>query len=172
MRDSQTSYLCEHPGYYLTGDGGYLDEDGYLFVMGRIDDVINVAGHRLSTGQMEAVARLPSRRGRVRCDRHMTTSARGSAPWAWWCYKDGVSRWGGGSSWEQELVAPDSGKIGARGQLPSTLSSWRACPKPAAGKILRKTLRQLADGEDCPIPPTIDDPLILDESATASPSAA
>ena len=49
------SYLCEHPGYYLTGDGGYLDEDGYLFVMGRIDDVINVAGHRLSTGAMEAV---------------------------------------------------------------------------------------------------------------------
>ena len=51
----EASYLCEHPGYYLTGDGGYLDEDGYLFVMGRIDDVINVAGHRLSTGAIEAV---------------------------------------------------------------------------------------------------------------------
>ena len=53
----QASYLCEHPGYYLTGDGGYLDDDGYLFVMGRVDDVINVAGHRLSTGAIESVRR-------------------------------------------------------------------------------------------------------------------
>ena len=59
-RGYEASYLCEHPGYYLTGDGGYFDEDGYLFVMGRIDDVINVAGHRLSTGAIEEVlARTP-----------------------------------------------------------------------------------------------------------------
>ena len=68
------SYLSAYPGYYLTGDGGYLDEDGYLFVMGRTDDVINVAGHRLSTGAMEEVARRPPGRGRVRGDRRAPTS--------------------------------------------------------------------------------------------------
>ena len=65
----QASYLCEHPGYYLTGDGGYLDDDGYLFVMGRVDDVINVAGHRLSTGAIESVLATHPRGGRVRGDR-------------------------------------------------------------------------------------------------------
>jgi propionyl-CoA synthetase len=152
----EASYLCEHPGYYLTGDGGYLDEDGYLFVMGRIDDVINVAGHRLSTGAIEAV--VASHSAVAECAViGVADEIKGQVPRAFVVLKAGASDDG----LEAELVAAVRHSIGAVACF-NTVDVVPALPKTRSGKILRKTMRGIADGHDEPVPSTIEDAGVLD----------
>jgi propionyl-CoA synthetase len=150
------SYLSEHPGYYLTGDGGRFDEDGYLFVMGRIDDVINVAGHRLSTGAIEEV--LATHPAVAECAViGVPDEIKGQAPRGLVVLKAGASSEG----LANELVALVRAEIGA-------VASFRlvdvvpALPKTRSGKILRKTLRGIVEGRDDPVPSTIEDASVLD----------
>lgn len=150
------SYLSEHPGYYLTGDGGRFDEDGYLFVMGRIDDVINVAGHRLSTGAIEEV--LATHPAVAECAViGVPDEIKGQAPRGLVVLKAGASAEG----LADELVALVRDEIGA-------VASFRlvdivpALPKTRSGKILRKTLRGIVEGRDEPAPSTIEDASVLD----------
>ena len=151
----QASYLCEHPGYYLTGDGGYLDEDGYLFVMGRIDDVINVAGHRLSTGQMEAV--LASHPAVAECAViGVADEIKGQIPRGFVVLQDGVSPEG----LDDELVQLVRDEIGAVACL-KQVDIVAALPKTRSGKILRKAMRSIAHGHNEPPPSTIEDPDVL-----------
>jgi propionyl-CoA synthetase len=152
------SYLARHPGYYLTGDGGYLDEDGYLFVMGRTDDVINVAGHRLSTGSMEAV--LASHPAVAECAViGVNDSLKGQVPRGFVVLKAGAEQ--DEPTLQRELVAAVRNQIGA-------VASFRdvrvvdALPKTRSGKILRKSMRNIADGIDEPVPSTIEDASVLD----------
>ena len=115
----EASYLCEHPGYYLTGDGGYLDEDGYLFVMGRIDDVINVAGHRLSTGAMEAV--LASHPAVAECAViGVADEIKGQIPRGFVVLQEGASAEGLAS----ELVQPSA----TRSASSRALNRWTSSP--------------------------------------------
>ncbi|MBU3750219.1 MAG: propionyl-CoA synthetase [Mycobacterium sp.] len=152
----EASYLCEHPGFYLTGDGGYLDDDGYLFVMGRIDDVINVAGHRLSTGAIEAV--IASHPAVAECAViGVAEEVKGQVPRALVVLKSGVS----GDGLEAELVAAVRHSIGAVACF-NAVDVVPALPKTRSGKILRKTMRGIADGHDEPVPSTIEDPAVLD----------
>ncbi len=152
----EASYLCEHPGYYLTGDGGYLDEDGYLFVMGRIDDVINVAGHRLSTGSIEAV--LASHPAVAECAViGVADEIKGQVPRGLVVLKAGAS----GDGLPEELVKLVRDEIGAVACL-RQIDVVTALPKTRSGKILRKTLRGIAHGKDEPVPSTIEDPAVLD----------
>jgi propionyl-CoA synthetase len=152
----EASYLCEHPGYYLTGDGGYLDDDGYLFVMGRIDDVINVAGHRLSTGQIEAV--VAAHPAVAECAVvGVADEIKGQVPRGFVVLKSGASSDG----LEAELVAAVRHSIGAVACF-SAVDVVPALPKTRSGKILRKTMRGIADGHDEPVPSTIEDPAVLD----------
>ena len=151
----EASYLCEHPGYYLTGDGGYLDEDGYLFVMGRIDDVINVAGHRLSTGAIEAV--LAAHPAVAECAViGVADPIKGQVPRGFVVLKVGASADG----LAEELMAAVRDEIGAVAcfKLVDVVS---ALPKTRSGKILRKTMRGIAHGKDEPVPSTIEDPDVL-----------
>ena len=152
------SYLSRHPGYYLTGDGGYVDDDGYLFVMGRTDDVINVAGHRLSTGSMEAV--LASHAAVAECAViGVNDSLKGQVPRGFVVLKAGVEQ--DEVTLQGELVASVRNQIGA-------VASFRdvrvvdALPKTRSGKILRKSMRNIADGIDEPVPSTIEDATVLD----------
>ena len=152
----EASYLCEHPGYYLTGDGGYLDDDGYLFVMGRIDDVINVAGHRLSTGQIEAV--LAAHPAVAECAViGVADEIKGQVPRGFVVLKAGARSDG----LERELVAAVRHSIGALACL-HLVDIVAALPKTRSGKILRKTMRGIADGRDEPVPSTIEDAGVLD----------
>jgi propionyl-CoA synthetase len=152
----EASYLCEHPGYYLTGDGGYLDEDGYLYVMGRIDDVINVAGHRLSTGSIEAV--LATHPAVAECAViGVADEIKGQVPRGLVVLKSGASAEG----LADELVQLVRDEIGAVACL-RLVDVVSALPKTRSGKILRKTMRGLADGRDEPVPSTIEDPAVLD----------
>ena len=152
----EASYLCEHPGYYLTGDGGYLDDDGYLFVMGRIDDVINVAGHRLSTGQIEAV--LAAHPAVAECAViGVVDEIKGQVPRGFVVLKAGARPDG----LERELVAAVRHSIGALACL-HLVDIIAALPKTRSGKILRKTMRGIADGRDEPVPSTIEDAGVLD----------
>ena len=152
----ETSYLCEHPGYYLTGDGGHLDEDGYLFVMGRIDDVINVAGHRLSTGSIEAV--LAAHPSVAECAViGVADEIKGQVPRGLVVLKSGAAADGLAG----ELVAAVRHSIGAVACF-TTVDVVPALPKTRSGKILRKTMRGIADGRDEPVPSTIEDPGVLD----------
>ena len=152
----EASYLCEHPGYYLTGDGGYLDDDGYLFVMGRIDDVINVAGHRLSTGQIEAV--LAAHPAVAECAViGVVDEIKGQVPRGFVVLKAGARPDG----LERELVAAVRHSIGALACL-HLVDIIAALPKTRSGKILRKTMRGIADGLDEPVPSTIEDAGVLD----------
>ena len=152
----EASYLCEHPGYYLTGDGGYLDEDGYLFVMGRIDDVINVAGHRLSTGGIEAV--LAGHPAVAECAViGVADEIKGQVPRGFVVLKAGASAEG----LSAELVARVRREIGAVASL-HRVDVVTALPKTRSGKILRKTMRGIAHGHDEPVPSTIEDPAVLD----------
>ena len=152
----EASYLCEHPGYYLTGDGGYLDDDGYLFVMGRIDDVINVAGHRLSTGQIEAV--LAAHPAVAECAViGVADEIKGQVPRGFVVLKAGARSDG----LERELVAAVRHSIGALACL-HLVDIVTALPKTRSGKILRKTMRGIADGRDEPVPSTIEDAGVLD----------
>ncbi|MFD2784446.1 AMP-binding protein [Hymenobacter rubripertinctus] len=155
----QSSYLDAFPGYYLSGDGGYQDAEGYCYIMGRVDDVINVAGHRLSTGEMEEI--LAAHPAVAECAvLGIACSLRGQRPVGLVVLKDGQSL--AEEALEQELVQLIRQRIGAVASFRQAAVVARL-PKTRSGKILRKTLRQLADGEDFPVPSTIDDPTILDE---------
>jgi len=152
------SYLSAHPGYYTTGDGGYRDGDGYVFVMGRIDDVINVAGHRLSTGQMEEV--LASHAAVAECAViGVHDETKGQVPRGFVVLKAGVSA--APSAVSAELVQLIRERIGAVAAL-RRVDVVTALPKTRSGKILRKTMRGIADGRDEPVPSTIEDPAVLD----------
>jgi propionyl-CoA synthetase len=150
------SYLSAFPGYYLTGDGGYVDEDGYLFVMGRTDDVINVAGHRLSTGSMEAV--LAAHPAVAECAVFgVADEIKGQVPRGLVVLKAGASADG----LAKELVDAVRENIGAVACF-KIVDVVAALPKTRSGKILRKTMRGIADGRDEPVPSTIEDPAVLD----------
>ncbi len=152
-------YLETFPGYYLSGDGGYIDEDGDVFIMGRTDDVINVAGHRLSTGEMEEV--VASHPAVAECAVFaIADSLKGQVPLGLVVLKDGSGQ--PAAQLAEELVALVREKVGAIACLRRIYVVQRL-PKTRSGKILRRTLRQLADGEDPAVPSTIDDPAILDE---------
>ncbi|MBN9747121.1 propionyl-CoA synthetase [Amycolatopsis sp. A1MSW2902] len=152
------AYLSRYPGYYLTGDSGYLDEDGYLFVMGRTDDVINVAGHRLSTGSMEAV--LASHPAVAECAViGVADQLKGQVPRGFVVLKSGVEV--PEEQLRDELVALVRRDIGPVAAF-RDVSVVSALPKTRSGKILRKTMRGIADGRDEVIPSTIEDPSVLD----------
>lgn len=150
------SYLSEHPGYYLTGDGGYLDDDGYLFVMGRIDDVINVAGHRLSTGSIEAV--LATHPAVAECAViGVRDEIKGQVPRGFVVLKTGASADG----LAEELIKLVREDIGAVACF-KLVDVVPALPKTRSGKILRKTMRGIAHGRDEPLPSTIEDPAVIE----------
>jgi propionyl-CoA synthetase len=152
------SYLSPHPGSYLTGDGGHWDDDGYLFVMGRIDDVINVAGHRLSTGAIEeVVAGHPAVAECAVIGVH--DELKGQVPRAFVVLKAGAEA--DANTLRDELIHRVRDEIGAIASLHS-VDVVAALPKTRSGKILRKTMRGLAAGRDEPVPSTIDDPAALD----------
>lgn len=163
----EAGYLNTYPGYYLTGDEGYLDEDNYLFVMGRCDDVINVAGHRLSTGQMEEI--VGSHPAVAECAViGISDNLKGQLPLGLVVLKDGASL--GKDDLAAELKQMVRAKIGAVGCYDQSLIVQRL-PKTRSGKILRRTMRQIADGEPFNVPSTIDDPAILDEISQAMKTA-
>jgi propionyl-CoA synthetase len=152
------SYLSRHPGAYITGDGGYRDSDGYLFVMGRIDDVINVAGHRLSTGEMEEV--LASHPAVAECAViGVNDELKGQIPRGFVVLKAGVDV--APAALSAELVQLIRDQIGPVAAL-RRVDVVRALPKTRSGKILRKTMRGIADGREEPVPSTIDDASVLD----------
>ena len=155
----KSSYLSKFEGYYLSGDGGYIDEEGYYFIMGRIDDVINVAGHRLSTGEMEEI--LASHEAIAECAVvGIEDELRGQRPIGLVVLKDGKSLTE--MQLEEDTVAMVRDKIGAVAFYRNTILVKRL-PKTRSGKILRKTMRMIADGKSFNIPSTIDDPSILEE---------
>jgi len=152
------SYLSAFPGSYLTGDGGRFDEDGYLYVMGRTDDVINVAGHRLSTGAMEEV--LAGHPAVAECAViGVADPLKGQLPRGFVVLKSGVQADPIGL--EEELVAMVRAQIGPVASL-RRVDVVAALPKTRSGKILRRTMRGIADGADEPVPSTIEDPGVLD----------
>jgi propionyl-CoA synthetase len=155
----RNSYLAEFPGYYTTSDAGYIDSDGYVFVMARTDDVINVAGHRLSTGQMEeVVARHPDV---AECAVvGVADDLKGQIPAGFIVLNAGVNR--SPRDIETEVVTLVRQEIGPVAAFKSVMTVKRL-PKTRSGKILRGTMRQIADGETWKMPATIDDPAILDE---------
>ncbi|UCH39190.1 MAG: propionyl-CoA synthetase [Gammaproteobacteria bacterium] len=153
------NYLQTYPGYFTTGDGGYFDEDGYLFIMGRVDDVINVAGHRLSTGEMEEVVgkhpmvaecavigRSDELKGQMPMGFVVLKNAEGAQP----------------ETIVDELVQLVRKDIGAVAAFKEAIVVGRL-PKTRSGKILRKTLRAMVDGDEYVVPSTIEDPAALDE---------
>ena len=157
------SYMAEYPGYYKTGDAGYLDEDGYVFVMARTDDIINVAGHRLSTGGMEEV--LAAHPDVAECAVvGAADQLKGQVPLGFLVLKSGVSR--SGEEIVAETVKMVREKIGPVAAFKEAVIIQRL-PKTRSGKILRGTIQKIADGEDYPMPATIDDPAILDEITIA-----
>ena len=153
------SYLDIFDGYYTTGDSGYLDEDGYLFVMGRTDDVINVSGHRLSTGAMEqAVARHPAV---AECAVvGIADDLKGQRPSGFVVLKAGSEM--AQEQLQRELVDLVRSQIGPVADF-KEIRIVAALPKTRSGKILRKTMRQIADGEAYTVPSTIEDPLVIDD---------
>ena len=152
------SYLSRYPGYYLTGDGGYLDEDGYLYVMGRTDDVINVAGHRLSTGSMEAV--LAAHPAVAECAViGVRDPLKGQLPRGFVVLKAGAEI--DEDTLRDELVDAVRREIGPVAAF-RDVSVVDGLPKTRSGKILRKTMRGIADGKDEAVPSTIEDPAVLD----------
>jgi propionyl-CoA synthetase len=154
----RSSYLSAYDGYYLSGDGGYVDADGYLYVMGRTDDIINVAGHRLSTGSMEAaLAQHPSV---AECAViGVADELKGQLPHGYVVLKAGVEE--DPDALAAELVARVRDQVGAVAAFKS-VTVVPALPKTRSGKILRKSMRQIADGEDPMVPSTIEDPTVLD----------
>jgi len=157
------SYLNEYPGYYHTGDGGYIDSDGYLYIMGRTDDVINVAGHRLSTGQMEEV--VAAHPAVAECAVvGIEDKDKGQVPVGMVVIKDGVNIELG--TLEDELVAMVRKDVGAFASFKRIVRVLRL-PKTRSGKILRQVIRKIVDTKPYEIPATIDDPAILEEIADA-----
>jgi propionyl-CoA synthetase len=153
------AYLKPFPGYYLTGDGGYFDEDGYLYIMGRIDDIINTAGHRLSTGRMEEV--IANHQDVAECAViGAYDEIKGEVPFAFFVLKEGVNR--DVKEIADEIKKMIRDEIGAIASLKEAL--WvKRLPKTRSGKILRRILRSIVNGERYKIPSTIDDPAILKE---------
>ena len=153
------SYMAEFPGYYKTADAGYIDEDGYVFVMSRTDDIINVAGHRLSTGAMEEV--LTSHADVAECAViGVADQLKGQLPIGFLVLKAGVNRS------EEEIVAETIKLV--RDQIGPVAAFKQAAvverlPKTRSGKILRGTMQKIADAEEYRMPATIDDPAILAE---------
>jgi propionyl-CoA synthetase len=157
------SYLDEFPGYYKTADAGFKDDDSYIFVMGRTDDIINVAGHRLSTGGMEEV--LASHPDVAECAvLGVKDQLKGEVPCGFIVLKSGVNRPHG--EIEKECVALIRDKIGPVAAFKIAITVARL-PKTRSGKILRGTMKKIADGETWQMPATIDDPAILDEIGSA-----
>jgi propionyl-CoA synthetase len=157
------SYLTEHPGYYKTADAGYIDEDGYVFVMARTDDIINVAGHRLSTGALEEV--VSSHPDVAECAViGIADALKGQVPAGFVVLKSGVTKSAGDV--EKEIIKKVRDEIGPVAAFKLALTIQRL-PKTRSGKILRGTMRAIADGEAYRMPATIDDPAILDEISGA-----
>ena len=155
----KASYLADYPGFYKTADAGFLDEDGYLYVMSRTDDIINVAGHRLSTGGMEEV--LAGHPDVAECAVIGVADAmKGQVPLGFLVINKGVNR--PAADIEKEAVALVREKIGPVAAFKTALVVERL-PKTRSGKILRGTMRKIADGEEWTTPATIDDPAILTE---------
>ncbi len=153
------NYLATFPGYYQTADAGYIDSDGYLFIMGRTDDIINVAGHRLSTGGMEEV--LASHAAVAECAViGIHDGLKGQLPVGFVVLKMGVSA--SPAAVEKEIVELVREQIGPVAALKTVLVVPRL-PKTRSGKILRGSMRQIADGEAVRVPATIDDPAALEE---------
>jgi propionyl-CoA synthetase len=153
------SYVDPFPGYYFTGDGGYVDKDGYVFIMGRIDDVINVAGHRLSTGGMEEV--LSSYKEVAECAViSVADDFRGDIPVGLVVLKAGVTK--DPKVITKELIDLVRDRVGAFAYFRNVVVVKRL-PKTRSGKILRATMRKIANGEQFTVPSTIDDPAILSE---------
>jgi propionyl-CoA synthetase len=153
------SYLAEFPGYYKTADAGFKDEDGYLYIMSRTDDIINVAGHRLSTGGMEEV--LASHQDVAECAViGMKDALKGEVPAGFIVLKAGVNR--PVEEIERECIALIREKIGPVAAFKLAITVARL-PKTRSGKILRGTMKKIADGDQWSMPATIDDPAILDE---------
>ncbi|WP_281983470.1 propionyl-CoA synthetase [Thalassorhabdomicrobium marinisediminis] len=157
------SYLETFPGYYETGDAGMMDDDGYLYVMARTDDVINVAGHRLSTGGMEEI--LASHRDVAECAViGVKDAVKGQVPMGFVCLNKG--------SGTPEVQVVEECIALVRARL-GPVAAFKLCavvdrlPKTRSGKILRATMAKIADGEEFKLPATIDDPAILDEIAAA-----
>jgi propionyl-CoA synthetase len=153
------SYLAELPGYYTTKDAGHIDKDGYVFVMARTDDVINVAGHRLSTGQMEEVVAQHKDVGECAVV-GVADAMKGQVPAGFIVLNAGVNR--PPAEIEREVVQLVRDVIGPVAAL-KTVMTVKRLPKTRSGKILRGTMRQIADGEPWKMPATIDDPAILEE---------
>ncbi|WP_300548936.1 propionate-CoA ligase PrpE [Roseovarius sp.] len=157
------SYLTTFPGYYETGDAGMIDEDGYLYIMARTDDVINVAGHRLSTGAMEEV--LAGHEDVAECAVIGVSDAlKGQAPVGFLCLNSGVDR--DEAEVVKEVVKRVRDQIGPVAAFKLAVVVDRL-PKTRSGKILRGIMVKIADGQDYKMPATIDDPAILDEIKVA-----
>lgn len=151
------TYLARYPGYYLTGDGGYIDEDGYLFIMGRVDDIIIVAGHNLSTGSMEQA--LASHPDVAECAViGVRDPLKTQVPLGFVVLKAGVDR--AHADIVDELVQLVRAQVGPVANFKQALVVHRL-PKTRSGKVLRKTMRAIADGDAWTMPPTIDDPAAL-----------
>ncbi|MCU1646261.1 MAG: acyl-CoA ligase/synthetase [Nocardia sp.] len=151
------SYLSTYPGYYLTGDSGFIDEDGYVFILGRSDDVINVAGHRLSTGGMEAV--LGGHPAVAECAViGVPDELKGQRPSGYVVLKTGSTI--PESQLGAELIRKVREEIGAVASF-RDVTVVAALPKTRSGKILRKTMRQIVNGEEYAVPSTIEDPSVL-----------
>jgi propionyl-CoA synthetase len=155
----RSSYLAEFPGYYTTSDAGFIDADGYVYVMARTDDVINVAGHRLSTGQMEEVVARHKDVGECAVV-GVADALKGQIPAGFIVLNSGVNR--PVADIEAEVVKLVRDEIGPVAAFKQVMAVKRL-PKTRSGKILRGTMRAIADGEPWNMPATIDDPAILDE---------
>ncbi|SVD85805.1 uncharacterized protein METZ01_LOCUS438659, partial [marine metagenome] len=157
------SYMEEFPGYYKTADAGFQDEDDYLYIMSRTDDIINVAGHRLSTGGMEEV--LAGHQDVAECAvLGVADDLKGQVPVGFVVLKAGVDRHEARIC--QELVSKVRSEIGPVAAFKTCMVVARL-PKTRSGKILRGTIGAIADGKDWKMPATIDDPVILDEITQA-----
>jgi propionyl-CoA synthetase len=157
------AYLVDYPGYYKSGDAGYLDDEGYLYVMSRTDDIINVAGHRLSTGAVEEV--LAEHPDVAECAViGVADELKGQLPLGFLVLSAGVDR--AEADIVGEVVAMVRNKIGPVAAF-KTATVVTRLPKTRSGKILRGTMQKIADSEDFNVPATIDDPIILDEIETA-----
>ena len=153
------SYMDEYPGYYKTADAGYIDEDGYVYVMARTDDIINVAGHRLSTGGMEEV--LAAHPDVAECAViGVADKLKGQLPLGFLVLKAGVDR--DEAEIVKEVVAMVRDRIGPVAAF-KTATVVQRLPKTRSGKILRGTMQKIADSETWKMPATIDDPAILEE---------
>ena len=158
-RDYIKTYLSEYLDYYLTGDAGFFDDDGYLWIMGRTDDIINTAGHRLSTGAIEEV--LASHPDIAECAvTGVDNEVKGEIPVGFIVLKTGVSK--DKREISTDLIQMVREKIGPIASF-KVVVVVKHLPKTRSGKILRGTLKKIANGADYRVPATIDDPATLDE---------